>query len=251
IEHYYSLDNAIITVAGSIERTEIVNMLNEFFSTSSVKTPRTDTITNPWEKWDQNWEGNHVYKTKPMDRPLTYVNMAWAMPGTSSGKGLVMEMVNTMIGNSKTSLVYKEIIGKGIVPSLKYMAEFFVPVSAGSLKFVSPPEKAPEIYSLVLNRVLKKARSMDITTDLIRRLQDELIGDYILQIEDPSSLGMDVMNRYIKYGEVISPEEYVKRVREITPEDFKDTIRMILDEARLTVYTMGSIPDKWEPELTL
>ena len=121
IGRYYSLNNAVITITGSVGGPDIEDKLNELFPPMKKNNRSTDRIDNPWKNWNRNWEGNHVVEIEPKDRPLTYVATAWGMPGTAAGKGLVMEMINTMIGNSKTSLVYKEIIGKGIIPSLRYM----------------------------------------------------------------------------------------------------------------------------------
>jgi len=109
INRLYSLDNAVVTLVGGgfnfeAERRYLTSLFNE-----NIPHPQPHPIYPPKVSLPASKNQINYYHSEAAN-PLSYVALCWDSPGISSIDFFPLLLLNTYIGNSRTSLLYKEVI---------------------------------------------------------------------------------------------------------------------------------------------
>ena len=247
ISKYYSLHNAIITIVGGGFTPEaeigfITKLFNENEKKSNQKPIYPPQITLPRRKTKFSYFKNEINK------PLSYLAICWSSPGIKSNLFFPTLLINTYLGNSRTSLIYRDIISKGITGLCRYAFEPFYDISASSIVFISPPEKLDEVYHKIL-KLLIDLYSLEFTDEIISDLKQEVSGSYLSEIEDPTNFGIDLAQKFIKFRRPLLPSDYEKGL-DVPLEIVQKTKDEIFgDKITFTVYATGKLPSPdWIPE---
>ncbi len=248
IEQFYSLDNAIVTLVGGFDLEAEKQHLTSLFS-DPISQPRTHPIYPPEVDFTsyKDTKSSISYYKKEKTKPLSYVALAWTAPGVRSSDFFPLLLLNTFIGNSRTSLLYREITSKGITSVCRYGFDALYDVSMSSIFFVTPPNKLDEVFHKVIN-LLVKVRELEITNQITTALKEEIWGSYISEIEDPTSYGIDLLQKYVKFRYPLSAKEFQENIFQISSEDIQNTKNKFLDNLNITIYATGAVPNNWEPQ---
>ncbi|MFX1506334.1 MAG: M16 family metallopeptidase [Promethearchaeota archaeon] len=246
ISRYYSLDNAIVTLIGGYDLEEEKEHLGSLFD-DPISDPRTHPIYPP--RLDLNIPGKNrlKYYRKELEKPLSYVALSWATPGLNSSDFYPLLLLNTFMGNSRTSLLYREITSKGIASVCRFGFEALYDVSISSIFYISPPQKTEMVFQKVMN-LLVKVHNQEITSQIVNALKDETLGSYISEIEDPTNYGIDLLQKYIKFRHPLSVTEFLGNIEKISTEDIQSAKNKCFENLNMTVYATGSIPINWDPQ---
>jgi len=246
IEKHYSLYNAIITIVGGgfdleAEIDFIDRLFNENEKNSLLKPIYPPQVNLPRRETNLN------FFKKEINKPLSYLAICWTSPGIKSKLFFPCLLLNTYLGNSRTSIIYRNIISKGISSFCRYGFEPFYDVSASSILFISPPEKLNEVYYEIL-KILIDLYSLEFTDMIIADLKQEILGAYLSEIEDPANYGIDLAQKFIKFHRPLLPSDYEKSL-DISLEIVQKTKDKIFgDKMSLTVYGTGKLPSEWIPD---
>lgn len=246
IKKHYSLHNAIITIVGGgfnleAETDFIDKLFNENGKKTNQKPIYPPQINVPKRKTNLN------YFKEELSKPLSYLAICWNSPGIKSELFFPSLLINTYLGNSRTSIIYRKIISRGISSLCRYGFEPFYDVSASSILFISPPEKLNKVYHEIL-RLLIDLYSFEFTDTIITDLKQEIWGSYLAEIEDPANYGIDLAQKFIKFRYPLLPSDYEKNL-DIPLEIVQKTKDEIFgDKISLTVYGTGKLPSDWTPD---
>jgi predicted Zn-dependent peptidase len=199
INKYYNLDNAIVTVVGGgFDLDSEIEFLTSLFNDPLSRSDFRPLPIYPPSVTMKSTKSNLSYHESPSPKPLSYVSLCWDTPGINSNHFFPLLLLNSYIGNSRTSLLYREIISKGIAPACRYGFEAFNDICTGNILFLSPPAKTEEVFSKIVE-LLVEFRDLKISEDINTALKDEIWGGYLGEIEDPSNYGIDLTQKYIKF----------------------------------------------------
>ncbi len=243
--NYYTFDNAILTIVGGFDLEKQERNLRALFS-DSINSPRNSPLFHPPITLRTPKNSKITYFNESKQLPLTYVTLNWDMPGTNNPLFFPLLVLNTFIGNSRTSLLYREVISKGLTSTCRYGFEPFFDVSSSSIMFVSSPEKTKMIFERILD-LLIQVYEMRVTSDLVKRIQNEIWGDYQTEIEDPANYGIDLTQKYFKLRKSFPANVFLTQLNSISTDDVQKAKDQALEELNLTVYATGNIPKDWEP----
>ncbi len=248
IEKLYSFDNAIVTLVGGFDLEAEKQYLASIFN-DPISQPQTHPIYPPRVDYPSQKIGksNISYYKKVTSKPLSYVALTWTSPGIRSTDFFPLLLLNTFIGNSRTSLLYREVISKGIASVCRYGFEALYDISIGSILFVTPPNNTEEVFQKVIDLMIN-VRELEISPQIATELKEEVWGLYLSEIEDPSNYGIDLLQKFIKFHQPLSVEEFQKKIFQINPEDIQNAKDNLLENFNITVYATGTIPPNWEPQ---
>jgi predicted Zn-dependent peptidase len=244
INRLYSLDNAIITITGggfdlASEKEFFSNLFEESVWEPKIY-PSYPPVVTIYPK-----KSKIQYISVPKSRPLCYVSLCWDSQGIKTDDFFPLLLLNTYIGNSRTSLLYREIISQGFTSACRYGFEGFYDVSVSNIVFVTLPQKANEVFQKIMN-LLIQLYELTITDDIVHLLKDELWGSYLVETEDPANYGIDLLQKFIKLRQPLSSRDFHERIQ-VTPEEVQEAKYNYLDRLNMTVYTTGNIPKDWKP----
>ncbi|MHA1973647.1 MAG: M16 family metallopeptidase [Candidatus Hodarchaeales archaeon] len=245
VKKHYRLDNAIITLAGGgfefEKEKEFITSLfgngNHGYRKKPIYPP---SVTMPTRK-------NKIeYYSRDSGKPLSYIALCWTSLGINDKDFFSNLLLNTYIGNSRTSLLYREIISKGITSLCRFSFEAFHDVSLSSILFASRPEKTDIVFKKIIE-AFAQLYELRFSDNNIFDLKEETWGSYYSEIEDPSNYGLDLTQKYIKFRKPIFPEDF-KKYLDISKLELQETKDRLLESLNLTVYSTGSVPSDWKPE---
>jgi len=243
VNRYYTPDNSLLAVIGDFNFEEIhpilENTLGKYERDKKVSKPRI----NPWKSLPSNWKAKHKLVVEEAKNPHTYIGIAWAYKEDMKKIGYPLYLLNTLIGNSKASLLYENIISKGINSRIMYYYEMYPNVYTGMLILSSSPKKAGTTYGLITEKVIEELKQTEITDDLLERLKREHLGNLALRYEDLLSLASYQISRYMTLREDISLEQYNSNIRSVTRQDLQELINKVFDNQKLTTFAYGDIPE--------
>jgi predicted Zn-dependent peptidase len=245
IDQFYTFDNAMVSlVGGGFNLRSEMEFLSSLFN-DPISEPRNLPVYPP--KVSITSKGSNIsYHEFSSTKPLSYVALCWDTPGINSKHFFPLLLLNAYIGNSRTSLLYREIVSKGIAPSCRYGFEAFNDVCASTILFLSPPMKTVEVFNKIVD-LLIRFRDLKISLEVIKALKEEVWGGYISEIEDPSNYGIDLTQKYIKFRKPIPAKNFHDKIFEITPEDIQCSKDEIYEEMNMTIYATGAVPQNWKP----
>lgn len=248
ITQFYSLDNAIVTLVGGFELEAEKQYLTSTFS-DPISQPRTHPIYPPEIDFpfQKNRKSGIAYYKKETSKPLSYVALSWTAPGVRSSDFFPLLLLNTFIGNSRTSLLYREVTSKGIASVCRYGFETLFDISMSNIFFVTPPNKINTVFQKVMD-LLVNVRDLEITPQIATALKEEIWGSYLSEIEDPTTYGIDLLQKYVKFRRSLSAMDFQKNILQITPKEIQDTKNRFLENLNITIYATGTIPHDWEPQ---
>ncbi|MFX0185223.1 MAG: M16 family metallopeptidase [Candidatus Hodarchaeota archaeon] len=245
IKRFYSLDNAVVTlVGGDFDLEEEKNFLTSLFN-ESIPQPKLHpifppSVTMPIKKSQIN------YFKSATSKPLCYVALNWNTPGINSTDFWPLLVLNTYIGNSRTSLLYREVISKGIASVCRYGFEALYDISSATILFVTPPERTEEVFQKVIN-LLIHIYSVKITPNIVNALKEEIWGSYLSEIEDPTNYGIDLLTKYLKFRKPLPIKDFQQKIQ-VSHDEVQDAKDSFLEKLNLTVYATGAVPQDWEPQ---
>ncbi len=242
---YYTLDNAVLTIVGGFKLSQHVKFYTKLFGEDIEHTKKSPLFPPPIKT--RKRENSIEYSFEKTTKPLTYVTINWNFPGTKDPLFFSLLLLNSFIGNSRTSTLYRNIISKGLTGSCRYGFEPFFDVSSSNISFVSPPSNTKVIFDNILE-ILKHIYEMKITPELLERLQDEVWGSYLGEIEDPANYGIDLTQKYFKLRKPFSANKFFAHLSQVTPDEVQTIKDKSLEKLNLTVYATGNIPAKWKPD---
>lgn len=248
IGQFYSLDNAIVTLVGGFNLEAEKEFITSIFS-DPIDQPRMHPYNPPKVELpsQKSSKSSISFYKNEISKPLSYIGLTWTAPGIQTEDFFPLLLLNTFIGNSRTSLLYREIVSKGIASVCNYGFEALFDVSMSSIFFVTPPNRAKEVFQKVINLLLK-VRDLEITPQIATLLKEEVLGSYLSEIEDPSAYGIDLLQKYIKFRQPLSVKDFQDRIFQINPEDIQNAKNELLEQMNLTIYATGTVPPDWEPE---
>ena len=244
ISRYYSLDNAIVTLVGGFDLEA-----EKQFITSIFDDPIAEPLIRPHypPRVSMNGKNNIAFHKKELNKPLSYVAISWSTPGIDSPEFFPLLLLNTFIGNSRTSLLYREVTSKGIASVCRFGFEALFDVSISSIFYISPPNETENVFNKVMDLLLY-VRNLEITSKTINALKEETIGAYISEIEDPTNYGIDLLQKYIKFRHPLSATEFLENIINLSTEDIQRVKDNCFENLNMTIYATGSIPSSWEPQ---
>jgi predicted Zn-dependent peptidase len=246
ISQYYSLDNAIVTLVGGYDLEEEKEYLSSLFN-DPISNPRSHPIIPPRLDLDTPEKSHLKYYSKELEKPLSYVALSWITPGLNSSDFYPLLLLNTYMGNSRTSLLYREITSKGIASICRFGFEALYDVSISSIFYITPPQKTEMVFQKVMD-LLVQVYNLEITSQTVDALKEETSGSYISEIEDPTNYGIDLLQKYIKFRHPLSATEFLENVEIISTEDMQSVKDRCFENLNMTIYATGSIPSSWYPQ---
>jgi predicted Zn-dependent peptidase len=246
ITQFYSFDNAIVTLVGGFDLDAEKQYLTSIFE-DPISEPRPRPIYPPRIISAKSGKNSIAYSNKELAKPLTYVALSWATPGIDSSDFYPLLLLNTFIGNSRTSLLYREITSKGITSVCRFGFEALFDVSISGIFYVSPPNKTENVFQKVMEQLIH-VHDLDITSQTVNALKEETLGSYITEIEDPANYGIDLLQKSVKFRHPLSVTEFSEKISEISTEDIQSVKDKCFENLNMTIYATGDIPGSWDPQ---
>jgi zinc protease len=234
---YYGPSNVVLVLAGDIDVATAKAKVEKYFGNIPPGPPVTHQ-----QVWIAKMTGTHREVTQ--DRvPLPRVYMVWNVPQFGSADADYLDLVSSVLGQGKTSRLYKRLIYDDQIASdvavnndsREIGGQFYIEVTA------RPGHGVDELEKDIDEELARFLRDGPTPADL-QRVETQYLAGFLRGIERIGGFGgkSDQLAQYAVYTG--SPDGYkvtLKRVREATAEDLRSAANRWLSDG---VYIADVLP---------
>ena len=246
-EHYkqhYRPDTLVVAAAGSVDHDAFVTQVQEALikggwdlSQNVAPAPRRNT--------EYGGEPLAAGSTVTIPRPVEQANVIVGCIGYSAtdDRRFALTVLNAILGGSMSSRLFQEIREKkGLVYSTYSFAANHAETGVFGLYAGCAPGNA-EIVEQLLHDELEKIGKDGVTDDEMRRAIGQICGGIVLGLEDSGSRMSRLGMSEIVYGELLSIEDSLAKVRAVTKEQVQDIAAELAGRPRTVVRVGPFNPD--------
>jgi len=239
---HYQPENLVVSVAGNVKHKKVVKMVEEALSKDGF----LDVPNNKHEvraATPINTPG--LGEVGIIDRKTEQAHILYGFPGLarSDDRRFALSVLSSAIGGGMASRLFQEIREKrGLAyTTYAYPQQF---AGTGTLAFYAgcKTEKAEEVIKLMRD-ISESVAQHGLTDEEISRAKGAVTGGLILGQEDTGSRMSRIGKSELVYGEIMSFDDILSKVRSVTPEQVHQLARDLFS-APATLALVGPFRSK-------
>ena len=239
---HYQPENLVVSVAGNIKHKKVVKMVEEAISRDGF----LDVPNNKHEiRTITPIKTPGVGEVGIIDRKTEQAHILYGFPGLarSDERRFALSILGSAIGGGMASRLFQEIREKrGLAyTTYAYPQQF---AGTGTLAFYAGcrTEKAEEVIKL-MREISESVAQHGLTDEEISRAKGAVTGGLILGQEDTGSRMSRIGKSELVYGEIMSFDEILNKVRSVTPDQIYQLARDLFS-APATLALVGPFRSK-------
>lgn len=240
-EHYYQGANMIIAVAGNIKEAQVKKLAEKHFGRAGKK---------DFKKFSDFNASQASPRTVLSFKETEQVQLCLGFPGVSYfDKGIyALQILSIILGGNMSSRLFVNIREKyGLCYFIRASAEMFHDAGTFVVHAGLDKSRIQDAIKLIIKE-LKDVRDSGVTEKELQSAKDFLKGKVDLRLEDSESLADWFGKQELFYGELLTPEEKLKRFMKVTTKDILDIAKKIIDPKKFNLALIGPFKDKKEFE---
>ena len=238
----YQPENLVVSVAGNIKHKKVVKMVEE----ALAKDGFLDVPNNKHEvRAATPIKTPGLGEVGIIDRKTEQAHILYGFPGLarSDERRFALSVLSSAIGGGMASRLFQEIREKrGLAyTTYAYPQQF---AGTGTLAFYAGcrTEKAEEVIKLMRD-ISESVAQHGLTDEEISRAKGAVTGGLILGQEDTGSRMSRIGKSELVYGEIMSFDDILSKVRSVTPEQVHQLARDLFS-APATLALVGPFRSK-------
>jgi len=225
---FYWPNNSTVTVIGDFEVAEALKMVKEHFGKHSSSPHEIPEMYTKEPK--QEGPRRVVIKRSGQN---AIVGIAYKTPEGSHEDTYPLQIMSGILGNGKSSRLYKSVVDKGLATSL-FMWDF--PFHDNGLfiayAFLTPGTDPDEVEGIILAE-LDNLKQNGVTKEEVARAQAQIRANEAFSRDGSYSVAGQ-LNESIAMGDWTYYTTFVENIEKVTPEDVKRVANAYLDEDQST-----------------
>ncbi len=213
---YYQPQNAVIIVAGDIDKETVFARAKEHFGDIE----NTTAIQNRIPQEPEHKEHKRVTLYKPTQAEV--IALAYHIPNFEHEDQVALSILSELLTSGKSSRLYKRLVDEEKLANqvYAYNMELKDPGVFLFMAMCNPGVKAEQVEE-VIHEEIEKLKSGDVTDEEIEKVKIATKADFIFNLEDSSSVA-DVFGSYYVRGNIDPLLSYEEDVQNITKKELKE-----------------------------
>ncbi len=232
---HYQPGNTVISVAGDIQQSEVVNAVNKALSNWTNQQPHPGYPA---------YQENMVKRLQIEERDTEQVQLCLALPGLPllHPRRFALDLLNVILGEGMSSRLFTEIRDKlGLAYSIGSYVDHFA--DTGSI-IVSAGVETKNLRATVRAILQELSRLKEsIPESELTKAKEFSKGRLLLRMEDSRSVTGWMGGQEILTGRILSVDQVVSLVDAITTEELQQLARELLVGNQLRLAVVGPVPN--------
>jgi len=221
INERYTIENVVISVAGNIEETAILELLEKHFGSFSRHSA-------PIVPDAPAFQGKSIFYKKKTEQN----HICLSFPGCSNkdAKLYAMILLNNALGGGMSSRLFQEIREKrGLAYSVYSYHMGYADSGLFTIYAGTAPKQTKEVLDLTMEQ-LGELSVKGLSEEELFRGKEQLKGSLILSLESTSSRMNRIGKNELMLGRHYTLDELLARIDNVTMEDIQEVTRRILSQ---------------------
>jgi len=236
---YYQPANMILIVAGNINKAQVKKLTGQYFGSFGK---------NEFKKFTKYGSPQDSPRIKVSYKETEQIQLCLGYPGISffDEDRYPLQLLSIILGGNMSSRLFVNIRERyGLCYFIRASTEHYH--DAGTFVVQAGLEKARimEAIKLIMEE-LKKAKDNGVTEKELQDAKDFLKGKMVLNLEDSESLADFFGKQELYYGEIVTPEEKLKKYMKVTTGDILRVAKKIFDPKKINMALIGPFKDDKE-----
>lgn len=242
LHEHYRADRMVIAAAGDLLHEQVVELVEQYFGDLEPGPPGDP---HPARLADAR------PSVQLLGRPTeqAHLCLAWpALPYTDERR-FVQGMLDAVLSSGMSSRLFKEIRERqGLAYEIYEYLREYADVGQGVVYTGTDVERAERALRAVRNELEKLVRE-PVPTEELERMKELRIGRIVMGLEDSRAVASWIGGQELVFGEVLTPEEVIARIRAVTSEEIQALAQELFHPDRFALAVIGPFEDP-EPLLT-
>ena len=220
---HYTPSNTTVVVVGNVNTEEVLKEINNSFGTVKgeyYKPPKVELEDPQTEVRRQD-----IYKPQIT---RAYVAIGWQAPSIRDKTSPALTVLEEILLNGKSSVMYQELKEKGYVQSIMggYMAH--VGTSQFLFYFVADPDKV-ETAKAKIFEILKNYQENGIPQEVIENAKKRIINREVFSREEVENDAESAGYAITTTGDIKYDLEFIQRIKKVRKEDIESYLKTLKD----------------------
>lgn len=214
----YTFNRLVISVAGNFDNKKLLRYLNKYFN-------RENKMVSKIEYFKNEFNSGNVVKNKDIEQ----AHISIAYPGLKSRDDLVYPMlaVNSILGGGMSSRLFQEIREKrGLAYSIYSYTSSYMEEGMFNIYVGCNPKNVDKVISIIDSQI-DKITSRGLTAKEINSAKQQLKGNFLLGLENTTSLMSYAGKSECLWNEIETVEEVLEQISDIDKEKIDKVINQI------------------------
>ncbi len=236
LRQHYCADRLVIAAAGDVWHEQVVELAEQYFGDLEPGSPGDPHPTR-------------VDHARPSVRLLTrpteqaHLCVAWpALPYTDERR-FVQGMLDAVLSSGMSSRLFKEIRERqGLAYEVYGYLREYADVGQGVVYTGTDVERAERALRAVRHELEKLVR-VPVPTEELERMKELRVGRIVMGLEDSRAVASWIGGQELVFGEVLTPEEVIARIRAVTSEEIQALAQELFQSNRFALAVIGPFED--------
>lgn len=219
LREHYRVDNTVIAVAGNVDETSLLALLEQHFGHFDTHGANQDNVV-------PTFNGSYHFQQKQTEQN----HICITFPGLPSNDPLIyaMSLLNNAIGGGMSSRLFQEIREKrGLAYSVYSYHSGHEDSGLFTIYTGTAPKQTKEVFDLTIEMMSDLKRN-GLTDAELQRGKEQLKGSLILSLESTSSLMTRIGKNELMFRRHLTLDQLIERIDAVTQADIQAVIHHML-----------------------
>ncbi|MGC9006047.1 MAG: M16 family metallopeptidase [Sulfurihydrogenibium sp.] len=220
---HYTPSNTTVVVVGNVKTDEVLKEIENTFGTVKGKYYKPPKV----ELEDPQTEVRREDIYKPQIT-RAYVAIGWQAPSIRDKKATALNVLEEILFNGKSSVMYQELKEKGYVQSIYggYMAH--VGTSQFLIYFVTEPEKVEDAKKRIFE-IIKQYQENGIPKEVVENAKKRIINREVFAREEVDNDAESAGYAVTVTGDIKYDLNFIERIKKVKKEDIENYLKTLKD----------------------
>jgi predicted Zn-dependent peptidase len=230
----YVTRNTLVTLAGTIEHKDAVQMVRRF--ASKLKNAHRPNFTPADAKQAAPRLRFHKKNTEQ-----TQLALGVRTCSRHDDRRFALRLLNVMLGENMSSRLFQVVReDNGLAYSICSSLGFFDDVGALNVSAGVETDKLEKALKLIIGELAIFTQQLPSKGEL-RRARDYIFGQLDLNLENTENQMTWLGEQFLGYGKVVSPEDVKNRIAEVKPSEIRAVARDFFRPERLNLAIVSPL----------
>jgi predicted Zn-dependent peptidase len=240
-DKYYGPNNAVLVVAGDIDKVETIKMIKQYFG--EVKS--RPAIERNFAKEEPITETKEV-TAYDANIQIPAVIAAYRLPGQATRDAFVLDMISAYLSGGKSSVLYKKMVDEQ-KQALQVQAVNLGQVDYNIFALLALPMGDVSLDSLLveIDEEVAKMQNELISERDYQKLQNQFENQFVNSNASVAGIASSLATYYMLYDDVNLINDQLDLYRSITREEIRDVTKKYLSpNQRIEIEYLPKKDDK-------
>lgn len=229
---YYSPDNAVLVLAGDFEYDNAIKLIKKYFGSlkpaNTTKNKYREIFFNQGEKTETVYDNIQL--------PAVFIG--YKVPGITSNEMLSLEILSMILGDGKSSRLYKELVYSS--KAAKSAGSFLMDNELAGLFIIyamGMKNTPTEILNEKITEAVNNITNGNITDYEIEKAMNTIENDHIKSMQTVLGKANTLAHYYTFFKNTGKINEIIDKYRDVTKQDLLDAAKKYLLKENRVVLT--------------